>query len=73
MLNELIAGQTRESISLSNRVVIEVHTASFRTTRGYSIIAALLDEVAYLAHRRERVAAGCGSVECHRAGHGDNP
>jgi hypothetical protein len=32
---------------LRNRVVIEIHTASFRTTRGYSICAALLDELAY--------------------------
>ena len=33
------------SIALRNRVAIEVHTASFRSTRGYTIIAALLDEI----------------------------
>jgi len=27
--------------------VIEIHTPSFRSTRGYTIIAALLDEVAF--------------------------
>ena len=32
---------------LANRVVIEVHTPSFRKVRGYSIVAALLDEVAF--------------------------
>ena len=32
---------------LKNRIVIEVHAASFRSTRGYSIVAALLDEIAY--------------------------
>jgi hypothetical protein len=32
---------------LRNRIVIEVHTASFRSTRGYSIVCALLDEIAY--------------------------
>ena len=47
MLNNLIAGATRESISLRSRVVIEVHSASFRSTRGYSIVAALLDEIAF--------------------------
>ena len=47
MLAQLIEGETRESVSLRNRIVIEVHTASFRSTRGYTIIAALLDEVAY--------------------------
>ena len=39
MLKQLIEGQTAESITLRNRVVIEVHTASFRSTRGYSLIA----------------------------------
>jgi hypothetical protein len=47
MLKQLIVSETRESIALRNRVAIEVHTASFRSTRGYTIIAALLDEVAY--------------------------
>jgi hypothetical protein len=38
MLAQLIEGETRESISLRNRIIIEIHTASFRTTRGYSIV-----------------------------------
>ena len=47
MLRQLIEGETQESIQLRNRVVIEVHTASFRSTRGYSLIAALCDEIAF--------------------------
>lgn len=47
MLKQLIEGETRELITLRNRIIIEVHTASFRTTRGYTIVAALLDELAY--------------------------
>ena len=47
MLKQLVESQTRESISLRNRVVIEVHTASFRSTRGYTCVAVLLDEIAY--------------------------
>jgi hypothetical protein len=47
MLRQLIEGETRESIQLRNRVTIEIHTASFRSTRGYTIVAALLDEIAY--------------------------
>src|SRR4029077_7184174 len=46
-LAQQIKGVTRESISLKNRIVVEIHTASFRTTRGYTIVAALLDELAY--------------------------
>ena len=48
MLAQLIEAETRESVSLRNRIVIEVHTASFRSTRGYSIVCALVDEIAYL-------------------------
>lgn len=47
LLKALVANRTKESIELSNRVVIEVHTASFRSTRGYTIAAAVLDEVAF--------------------------
>ena len=47
LLKQLIASQTRESISLNNQVVIEIHTASMKSTRGYAICAALLDELAF--------------------------
>jgi hypothetical protein len=44
----LIGRQTDDEIILRNGIHIEVATASFRTTRGYTIIAVLLDEIAYL-------------------------
>jgi hypothetical protein len=47
MLKGTIVGETAESITLKNRIIIEVHTASFRSTRGYSLIACLCDEIAY--------------------------
>jgi hypothetical protein len=47
MLKRQVESVTRESISLRNRIVIEIHAASFRSVRGYSIVAALLDEIAY--------------------------
>ena len=47
MLRQLIEGHTQEAIQLRNRIAIEIHTASFRSTRGYTVVAALLDEIAY--------------------------
>jgi hypothetical protein len=47
MLARQIEGATRDSIALKNNIAVEIHTASFRTTRGYTIVAALLDELAY--------------------------
>ena len=47
MLKDLIEDETGEAIVLTNRVAIEISTASFRTTRGYSFAAVLADEVAY--------------------------
>jgi hypothetical protein len=47
MLRRQIEAETKESITLSNSIIVEVHTASFRSTRGYTIVAALLDEVAF--------------------------
>jgi hypothetical protein len=45
LLARLIKDETAESIRLRNRINIEIHTASYRSTRGYTVIAALLDEV----------------------------
>jgi hypothetical protein len=47
MLAQLIEGATRESVSLRNRIVLEIHTCSWRSTRGYSVVCALMDEIAY--------------------------
>jgi hypothetical protein len=47
MLKRQITATTKESISLANDIQIEIHTASFRTVRGYTIVAALLDEIAF--------------------------
>jgi hypothetical protein len=47
MLARMIERIGRESIDLSNAVTIEVHTASFRSIRGYTIAAAICDEIGY--------------------------
>jgi hypothetical protein len=47
MLADLIDHHTQEGFDLRNRIRIEVHTASYRSTRGYTIVAALCDEMAF--------------------------
>jgi hypothetical protein len=47
LLRAMIVHQDNESIDLDNGVTIEIHTGSYRTIRGYTVVAALLDEVAY--------------------------
>jgi hypothetical protein len=47
LLAQKVKDENTEIIELSNRVVIEISTASFRTTRGYSFAAVLADEVAF--------------------------
>ena len=42
-----IERETAESVDLTNRVTIEVHTASFRSTRGYTVVAAIAGELAF--------------------------
>ena len=42
-----VTERTADAITLDNRVVIEIATASFRVTRGYSFAAVLADETAF--------------------------
>jgi hypothetical protein len=46
-LKQLVIRETGEEIELSCGTVIEVVTASFRSTRGYSVAAILADEVSF--------------------------
>jgi hypothetical protein len=47
LFHDLITRYDTETIVLRNRVIIEIATASFRATRGYSFAAVLCDEVAF--------------------------
>jgi hypothetical protein len=47
MLAALVERETQDAIDLTNGVTIEITTASFRTTRGYTLVAALADEIAF--------------------------
>ena len=47
MLARMIERETAEGFDLKNHIAIEVGTASFKTVRGYTLVAALLDELAF--------------------------
>ena len=47
MLKRMVERETTQSFDLANDVSIEVAAASFRSTRGYAIVAVLADELAF--------------------------
>jgi len=47
ILRQLITRQTAETIELDNRITIEVRGASFRRLRGPTLVAVVLDELAF--------------------------
>lgn len=47
LLKAMVAREATDSFDLDNQVTIEVGTASFRTTRGYTFAAVLGDEIAF--------------------------
>jgi hypothetical protein len=46
-LAKLVVSISDEAIELSNRVVVEVHTNSYRAIRGRSLLCVIFDEVAF--------------------------
>jgi hypothetical protein len=46
-LRREIANITKEEIELKNGIIIAVHTNSFRTVRGRTLVAAIFDEVSF--------------------------
>lgn len=46
-LSSMVERRTKEAIYLKNRVVIEITTASFRSSRGYTVLGVVADEIAY--------------------------
>lgn len=46
-LAAMVVSRSSESITLANNIIIEIHTASFRAVRGYTVVAAICDEIAF--------------------------
>ena len=47
MLRAMVENITADAVWLTNGICVGVHTSSFRSVRGYTVVAALCDEVAY--------------------------
>jgi hypothetical protein len=47
LLSGMIERETADSVELLNGVTVEIMPANFRTIRGYTIVAGLLDELAF--------------------------
>jgi hypothetical protein len=47
-LSKMLESATKESLDFKNGKTLEVTTASFRTVRGYTLLAGLVDELAFL-------------------------
>ena len=47
MLKRMIQRETADTFDLTDGATIEVGTTSFKTVRGYTIVAALCDELAF--------------------------
>lgn len=47
LLAAMVERETQDTIDLKNGITIEITAASFRTVRGYTIVAALCDEIAF--------------------------
>lgn len=63
MLRQSVVRQTSEGFEFDNRAVIEVHTASHRAVRGYTLSAVVLDEIAFW----HVDGAKPQSRDCHRS------
>ncbi|MCX5888192.1 MAG: terminase family protein [Deltaproteobacteria bacterium] len=47
MLSKLVEAERAEAVDLTNRVTIQVATCSYRSIRGFTVVAAICDEIAF--------------------------
>lgn len=47
LLAEIVLSRRTESIDLNNHIRIEIHTSSYKATRGYTVVGCVADEVAF--------------------------
>ena len=47
MLRQMVENITADAIEFNNGITLEIHASSYRSVRGYTIVAALCDEIAF--------------------------
>jgi hypothetical protein len=47
MLRKAVVSETASRIEFDTRIAVEIHTASFRAVRGYTVVGAICDELAF--------------------------
>jgi hypothetical protein len=47
MLRSMVVSELKESLTLNNRVRVEIHTCSYKTTRGFTLVGVIADELAF--------------------------
>jgi hypothetical protein len=47
LLAEMVLSRRTESIDLNNHIRIEIHTSSYKATRGYTVVGCVADEVCF--------------------------
>jgi hypothetical protein len=62
-LSKEVANRTSQEITLRNGIVIAIHSSSFRTVRGRTLLAAIFDEVAFWRDE----SSALPDVEAYRA------
>lgn len=53
LLRPEVVGETREGFQLRNGVLIELMAGDWKTVRGYTLLAAIVDEVAFMGYDSE--------------------
>lgn len=64
VLSQMVHKKNTESIELTNGIVIEVSTSSYRAIRGRTLLAVLLDEIAFF---RDSETSAANDREIYRA------
>ena len=53
LLGQMILAKTKDRIDLNNQISIEIHAASFRSTRGFTCIGCVADEISFWETRED--------------------